>query len=305
VTRASLEALREIGVGIAIDDFGTGWSSLSRLRGFPIDKLKIDRPFVAEIRSAEDEAPMVAAIVAMAISLGVSTVAEGVETADQLTCLHRHGCLEAQGFGVYRPLPLDELGRLLTDHAQVVRIIAASPLSADSQSYAGAVTGAAAATAPLDEVVQPLLNQLLRVTGADAAFVAELDMKQRVEWVRYTASTGVLNLSDSLVLSIDSSPSGQAMRDGSAYVADLGRRYAEHRLYELAGVRCHLAVPIVTPEGGIFGTLSISSARPLGIERQSEALVELFARLIGDHPEVRRRAAAQEIPSAVPVPQSA
>jgi len=301
VTRASLEALREIGVGIAIDDFGTGWSSLSRLRGFPIDKLKIDRPFVAEIHAADDEAPMVAAIVAMADSLNVSTVAEGVETADQLSCLYRHGCREAQGYGVYRPLPVDELARLLTDHAQVVKMIAATPLSADAQSYAGAVTGAASATAPIGEVVQPLLNQLLRVTGADAAFVAELDMRQRVEWVRYTANTGRLQINDSMVLSIDASPSGQAMRDGSAYVADLRRRYAEHRLCELGGVRCHLAVPIVTPEGAIFGTLSISSARPLGIERESEVLVDLFARLIGDHSEVRRRAAAQEIPESQPV----
>ena len=94
----TLHALKGLGVKLAIDDFGTGWSSLSRLRSFPVDKLKIDRSFVQEVESRDGEAPLVSAIVAMAKSLSLTTVAEGVETPDQLAVLDRLGCEEAQGF---------------------------------------------------------------------------------------------------------------------------------------------------------------------------------------------------------------
>ncbi len=109
----TLEALRALGVGLAIDDFGTGWSSLSRLRSFPVDKLKIDRSFVSEITSSTDDAPIVAAIVAMAHSLQLTTVAEGVETREQLACLERHGCEEVQGYLLSRPVTAEALIDLL------------------------------------------------------------------------------------------------------------------------------------------------------------------------------------------------
>ena len=100
----TLQQLRDLGVRIAIDDFGIGWSSLSRLRSFPVDKLKIDRSFVREVTAADDDAPIVSAIVAMAQTLRLSTVAEGVETPEQLLCLQHHGCEEVQGFLLARPL---------------------------------------------------------------------------------------------------------------------------------------------------------------------------------------------------------
>ena len=102
-TRDALEGLRELGVSIAIDDFGTGYSMLSRLRQFPLDTLKVDRSFVNEIVTAEDEAPIVAATIAMAHSLGLQVVAEGVETEAQLSYLRRHRCDLAQGYLLGRP----------------------------------------------------------------------------------------------------------------------------------------------------------------------------------------------------------
>ena len=108
-TRRTLEALKEMGAHLSIDDFGTGYSSLSYLRSFPIDTLKIDRSFVADITAEPDNGAIVAAIIAMARSLKLSVVGEGVETEEQRAFLQLHGCNLAQGFLFCHPLPADEL----------------------------------------------------------------------------------------------------------------------------------------------------------------------------------------------------
>ncbi len=102
--------LKELGVSIALDDFGTGYSSLSYLRHFPIDTLKIDRMFVRDITAQNgSQAPLVDAIMAMAKSLGLATVAEGVETDLQWQFLRSRGATQVQGFLFCRPLPVQEL----------------------------------------------------------------------------------------------------------------------------------------------------------------------------------------------------
>jgi EAL domain-containing protein (putative c-di-GMP-specific phosphodiesterase class I) len=112
-TIALLRRVRELGVHFAIDDFGTGYSVLGRLQRFPVDRLKIDRSFVSEIESAHADAPIVAAMIAMARSLRLETVAEGVETLEQQTFLRNHGCDTAQGFLFSHPVEPDEIVRLL------------------------------------------------------------------------------------------------------------------------------------------------------------------------------------------------
>ena len=114
--REALGRLRAAGVRVAIDDFGTGYSMLSRLRDFPLDTLKIDRSFIAEIHDAHDEAPIVAATIAMARSLGLEVVAEGVEEDAQLGYLRHAGCDLAQGFLLSHPLEADQVVDLLVEH---------------------------------------------------------------------------------------------------------------------------------------------------------------------------------------------
>jgi two-component system CheB/CheR fusion protein len=103
-----LRQMREYGCKIAIDDFGTGYSSLSYLKRMPIDIIKIDKSFVRDISSDPTDAAMVRAILQMARAFGMTTVAEGVETPEQLAFLQEHGCNYAQGFLFSKPVPFPE-----------------------------------------------------------------------------------------------------------------------------------------------------------------------------------------------------
>ena len=109
-----LQGLRKLGINIAVDDFGTGYSGLSYLRSLPIDVLKIDRSFVRHVDVNSVDAAIVSAIVAMAHSLGLHVVAEGVETAAQLRVLAQNRCDVAQGFLFSRAVPAAECKALLT-----------------------------------------------------------------------------------------------------------------------------------------------------------------------------------------------
>jgi len=105
----TLHQLRKLGISIVLDDFGTGYSSLSYLRLFPFDQIKIDRSFVGELSSNADCAAIVSAVASLGRSLRIDTVAEGVETEDQLVLARAAGCTHAQGFLFGRPCPVSEL----------------------------------------------------------------------------------------------------------------------------------------------------------------------------------------------------
>lgn len=110
-----LQRLRAMGVKISIDDFGTGYSSLAYLRRFPIDTLKIDIAFIREVTSNPQDAAITRTIIELAHSLNLRVVAEGVETQAQLAFLKAAGCDQIQGYLFSRPLPMQELERLLLE----------------------------------------------------------------------------------------------------------------------------------------------------------------------------------------------
>jgi diguanylate cyclase len=113
---ASVAVLKEFkrrGIRISIDDFGTGYSSLSFLKRFPIDSLKIDRSFIFNLTSSIDDSAIVTAIIAMAHSLNLNIIAEGVETASQLTFLSERGCHEMQGYLFSKPVAAGEMAKLI------------------------------------------------------------------------------------------------------------------------------------------------------------------------------------------------
>jgi diguanylate cyclase (GGDEF)-like protein len=109
-----LQELSEFGVKLAVDDFGTGYSSLAYLKRFPIDSLKIDGSFVRDLETGSENEAIVQAILALAKTLKLKVVAEGVETSDQAMLLDQIGCSFMQGFWFARPQPAEEIGRLLS-----------------------------------------------------------------------------------------------------------------------------------------------------------------------------------------------
>jgi diguanylate cyclase (GGDEF)-like protein/PAS domain S-box-containing protein len=116
-TLATLSDLHDRGVVLSIDDFGTGYSSLSYLKRYPVQKLKIDKSFVDGLADDPEDQAIVLAIIGMARGLGFQTVAEGVETREQLQFLQQHGCDEYQGYYFSKPLPPAELEKLLRGQA--------------------------------------------------------------------------------------------------------------------------------------------------------------------------------------------
>ncbi len=112
-TTRCMKRFREAGVTLSIDDFGTGYSSLGYLRQFPVDSLKIDRSFVKDMHTSDDDAAICAAIIAMARELKLKVIAEGVSNDEQLKFLRKHRCDQVQGYLISKPIPVDDLEMLL------------------------------------------------------------------------------------------------------------------------------------------------------------------------------------------------
>jgi diguanylate cyclase (GGDEF)-like protein/PAS domain S-box-containing protein len=113
---ATMNQLKNLGVRISIDDFGTGYSSLAYLKDFPIDSLKIDRSFIHNLPKNDKNTAIISAIITLARNLGIKTIAEGIETPEQLEFYEMEGCDIAQGYYFSRPLPEDQMNDLI-DHS--------------------------------------------------------------------------------------------------------------------------------------------------------------------------------------------
>jgi EAL domain-containing protein (putative c-di-GMP-specific phosphodiesterase class I) len=134
----TIAALRAAGIWVAVDDFGTGYSSLSYLRRFDANVLKIDREFVQACETEPRTDALVRSVVAMAAALDVISLAEGIETLEQLAKVRSYGCRYGQGFALARPMPAAELGELLaTGHTYPVDV--QPPATAARSAYPRAV----------------------------------------------------------------------------------------------------------------------------------------------------------------------
>ena len=129
-TILTLQRLKAMGILLAVDDFGMGYSSLSYLKRFPIDNLKIDRAFIRDLPESQDDSAIVAAIIGLSRALHLGVVAEGVETETQLEVLRQHGCQHVQGYLFAPPVPAPELAKLLARDSLLTagRCTAVAPL---------------------------------------------------------------------------------------------------------------------------------------------------------------------------------
>ncbi|MCC2662973.1 MAG: diguanylate cyclase/phosphodiesterase with and sensor(s) [Geminicoccaceae bacterium] len=159
-TAAKLDAIRELGVMLAIDDFGTGHSSLSYLKRFPLNRLKIDRSFISDIGTDRDDGAIVSAIIAMAHNLRVQVVAEGVETVKQLEFLRLRQCDLIQGFLVSPPLQAKDVAPWLRDwqrqleaRGEPLVVAGSGPIPDPAAGFAARIPGAPAQTVRLRSLV--------------------------------------------------------------------------------------------------------------------------------------------------------
>ena len=278
----TLVQLRSLGVRLAIDDFGTGWSSLSRLRSFPVDKLKIDRAFVREIDGPDDAAPLIAAIVAMAHSLGLQLVAEGVETIEQLACLHNLGCEEVQGYLLCRPVPQEGLEALLSKPGGLLvgPEVDESVRSADEQALMALVATAADASQRAD-LPPALLTVLQRVSDLDIVYLTHVDAGSGSQSVVAVSTEAVFGLDPDTVFAAAVSPCGR-MLAGGPRTADLAHEFAGHPLHG-SGARTHVSIPVLDTDGEVWGTLCGTTRHPRTVGTSMVVLFELFASLITQH----------------------
>lgn len=123
----TMQALKKLGIRLSIDDFGTGYSSLNYLKSFPIDRLKIDKSFLVGIETNQDDLAITLAMIAMAHSMGLTVIAEGVENEAQLAFLHQNGCDEFQGYYWSQPVPAGEIPALLEKRLDLASLATAKP----------------------------------------------------------------------------------------------------------------------------------------------------------------------------------
>ncbi|MEA3078414.1 MAG: hypothetical protein QOF60_3322 [Actinomycetota bacterium] len=286
----TLQALRDLGVKLAIDDFGTGWSSLARLRAFPVDCLKVDRAFVSEITSPDDEVPLVAAIVAMAHSLGLYVVAEGVETLDQLACLHGLGCDEVQGYLLSRPLTRGKLEEFLASPAGYLdgpeasgSALMADGRTPEEQAFMGVVASAAGTTTADESITDNVLSELQRVSGLDVVFLTAVDPSSPSHEVVRVAPHRRLGVRAGMAWDGIERRGAARSASGRHVVPDLAEVAPGHVLAEELGVRGYLSVPVHAPDGRPVGALCGASAERLPPTESLGILFELFASLVTQH----------------------
>ena len=164
-TVATLEAVRAMGVRTVIDDFGTGYFSLSHLRQFPVDALKIAKEFVQDVDEASKSSALAGAIIAMSKSLGIETVAEGIETSEQADRMQRLGCAFGQGYAFARPMDVADL--LASFGVSAAEIAAAAPPRATTKKAKASVEAAVGATSRrVAAKVTPVAPPTRRPAGA-------------------------------------------------------------------------------------------------------------------------------------------
>ena len=292
---ATLEGLKSLGVKLAIDDFGTGWSSLSRLHSFPIDKLKVDQSFISGVHSRTDDAPIAAAVVAMARSLHLATVAEGVETVEQLALVDQLGCREIQGYLFSRPIPREEFEELLRNSPDLMM-----PGTAEILEQAQLASRDPAAPQVPRQIIslEGTMAELQRVVGADLIALSEIRWDEGALVVAASSGGGGLHLAAGERMDWEGSPCKRMVESGVADVADLAVDFPQH-LLAIRGGRGYMSVPVQGDGGVLLGTLSAVSTNTDPFREDTLTTLRTVARMLAPDLEAlgAQSASRQETPA--------
>lgn len=274
---AALRDVHALGVQLSIDDFGTGHSSLARLRTLPFAELKIDRSFTNEISNDGDCGPIITAIVAMARALGLSVVAEGVETQHQLQALQRLGCDTVQGFLIGRPGELENLhlqppvptaSTIATaENALVDLVMRLRAYQPDDGRFAE----------PVVSLVRNALAELAVLTGLDTLYLTRVDLDAEVQEVLLSHSTSVHLVPEGLVVAWEDSVCKKAVDVGPAYTTNVPACFADSPAARELGLMTYIGVPIRDSAGTLLGTLCGAAVEPRELTEDARTMLEIFA----------------------------
>lgn len=274
VTHA-LQSVRDLGVKVAIDDFGMGHSALSRLHTFPVDRLKIDRSFIARLQSGTERDSLAAAMIAMADSLRLDVIAEGVETEEHRHALAALGCELAQGYLFSRPVEPAEIPGCL-------RPVDALPPSASTATAAPATvtTGRNPQSPQYSQLVRNLLAELQRLTGLESTYLTYVDWDEGRQHITHARNTGQLEISPGDSVEWADTVCRRSLSQGIPYTDDVPAVFPDSRAASALGLQTYVGVPITGDDGTIHGTLCGASPRRVPLGKDTLRVMERFAKML-------------------------
>lgn len=269
---STINRLRALGVRVAIDDFGMGHSALSRLQTFPVDRLKIDRSFVAPLTEGAERGSIADAMIAMGHSLGLQVTAEGVETDEHLRALQVLGCGSAQGYLFGKPGPAGEIEALA--HAD-------APLAAygdHRDRRVGLVTGGS--SVQRERLIRNLLAELQRLTGLESTYLTRIDWNDALQHITHARNAGGIDIAEGLAVDWADTVCRRALEQGVTYTDDVASTFPDSEAARALGLQTYVSVPLHNSAGGIQGTLCGASSKPVELAPETVTVMERFAELI-------------------------
>lgn len=273
VTEA-LERLRDAGVLVALDDFGTGYSMLDRLRTLPFDVLKIDRSFVAGLRTESGPQLLLAAI-ALGHGLGLRVVAEGVEEQAELDFLTRHRCDEAQGYLLGRPASADDVSSYLRRGPRTLKKPQGNVLEPFGRSSEG-----------LERIVRPLLSELARLTELESTYLTFIDGEAGTQVILYARNAGELEIGEGLQVPWKDTVCKRSLESGVRCTSDVASTFGDSAAGRELGLRTYAGVPVLRDDLTVWGTLCGASIHHRSVGEPTLAVMEAFARLVAHQLEL-------------------
>jgi predicted signal transduction protein with EAL and GGDEF domain len=287
---AAIRSVRDLGVRVAIDDFGMGHSALSRLQSFPVDRLKIDRTFIAPLTSHGARGSIADAMIAIAQSLGLEVVAEGVETREHLHALRALGCASGQGYLFSKPVPADTIEHY-AQTGLALSPAADQPVAADAFDFEPS-------PANHERLTRTLLAELQRVTGLETTYLTRIDWDDTLQHITHARNTGTIDIPEGLTVDWSNTLCRQALEEGITYTDDVRTTFADSQAAEELGLQTYLSVPLVDDDGAIQGTLCGASSKRVSLGPEAIQVMERFGEIITQGIGVTRE--PQNVPRALP-----
>jgi EAL domain-containing protein (putative c-di-GMP-specific phosphodiesterase class I) len=269
---AALSSVRELGVRVAIDDFGMGYSALSRLQGFPADRIKIDRSFISPLTSHAAPGSLADAMIAIGQSLGLEVVAEGVETREHLHALRALGCRTGQGYLFSKPVTAQAIAALARS-GHPLSPAADQPLAADAFDFAPSPDNR-------ERLTRTLLAELQRVTGLETTYLTRIDWHDALQHITHARNTGTIDIPEGLSLDWDNTVCRRALEQGVTYTDDVRTSFPDTQAAEALGLHTYLSVPLLDGHGDVQGTLCGASSKQLSLGPEAIQVIRRFGQII-------------------------